>query len=164
MSRCQHSGPNGQCSRPAVDGSEFCLQHSKESDRIRGYRLADESLRERFNQMKSENGLETVRDEVRLLRAMIEERTNMARTEAEKIVAFQVIHPAISTLNKLVESLSKLERQTNAVLSKEALNKLCEGIAQILIEELKEVDGYTEIVDRVAARISDAIAEARNKE
>ena len=112
--------------------------------------------------MAGSESLGTVRDEVILLRALINERLDLAKTEADKIVAFQTIHPALSTLNKLVESLSKLELQTDVVLGKAALTKLCDDIVTILIEELSTVEGYTDIVDRVAKRISDAVASSRN--
>lgn len=162
--RCQHSGPRGQCSRPVVDGSKFCLSHCKESERMRGYVLSDEGLRQRFDDMSAMDSIETVRQEVRLLRALIEDRVNLARNEAERITAFQVIHPAISTLNKLVESLRKLEIQTNEVLGKGAISKLGDEIVTILIEELCHLEGYTDIIDRVAARIADSLAAARNED
>lgn len=160
--RCQHSGPKGQCNHQTVDGSEFCLRHSDESARLRGYYLSDTGLRERFDHMAGSECLGTVRDEVILLRALINERLDLARTEADKIVAFQTIHPALSTLNKLVESLSKLELQTDVVLAKTALTELSDDIVTILIEELSALPNYTDIVDRVAQRISDKIAESRN--
>ena len=114
--------------------------------------------------MSGSESLETVKDEVILLRTLINERLNLARTEADKIVAFQTIHPALSTLNKLVESLGKLERQTNVVLGKGALNKLSDTIVQILVEELCDIADYESIIDRVASRIASEIAGARNED
>jgi len=146
-----------------VDGSEFCKKHCKEADRIRSYRLSDPDARQRFDHLANSEALETVRDEVVLLRLLIDERYALAETKADKINAFSVIHPALSTLNKLVESLGKLERQADLVLGREALEKLGDDIVTILIEELTDVDGYTEIVDRVASRLATTIAESHNK-
>ena len=164
MSHCQHTGPRGQCTAKTVTGSEFCNRHSNEADRIRSYRISDPTIRERFDHHANSNALETVREEVVFLRTLIEERYELARTEADKINAFSVIHPALSTLNKLVESLSKLELQADLVLGRDALNKLGDEIVTILIEELSNVEGYTAIVDRVASRLATTIANARNKE
>ena len=161
--RCQHSSPKGQCTRPSVDGSDCCERHCNEDHRIRGYRLADESLRARFDQLSEMDSIETVQNEVHLLRALIFERIDLARTEADKIVAFQTLHPAMSTLNKMVDSLSKLRRETSEVLDKGALNKLGDSIVEILISELCDIEDYESIIDRVAARISNVIAEARNE-
>jgi signal transduction histidine kinase len=131
---------------------------------MRSYYLADTKLRARFDQLSGSESLETVKDEVILLRTLINERLNFARSESDKIVAFQTIHPALSTLNKLVESLGKLERQTNVVLGKGALNKLSDTIVQILIEELCDIEDYESIIDRVASRIASEIAGARNED
>lgn len=161
--QCQHSGPGGQCSHTRVDGSDFCLRHSNESSRIRSYRLSDTDLRARFDHMAGSDSLETVRKEVVLQRAMIDKRLDLARTEAEYLVAFQAIQPAMTTLNKLVESLNKLEMATHTVLGKAALDKVASEIGIILVEELANVDGAEDIIDRVATRISDAISEARNE-
>ncbi len=162
--QCAKTGPRGQCNQPTVDGSGFCKKHSDESQRIRSYRLSDPDTRERFDHFADSAALETVRDEIVLLRVLIEERRNLAKTEADRINAFSVIHPALSTLNKLVESLSKLEKQADLVLGREALEKLGDDIVTILIEELSNVEGYTEIVDRVASRLAKSIADARNKD
>lgn len=164
-SRCQHSGPRGQCSHPSVDGSDFCKTHSNEDSRIRGYLLENPELKARFVHHSADSeSLETVRQEVRLLRTLIDDRINLAQTPAERINAFSVIHPAISTLNKLVESLNKMERQADIVLGKSALLKLSDDIVTILIEELAGIPDYTDIIDRVAERIAGAIADAHNEE
>ena len=162
--QCSRSTPSGMCNQPSCDGSDFCQKHSKESDRVRSYQLSSPELRARFSHHADSDSIETVRDEVILLRSLINDRLNLARNEAERIVAFREIHPAIATLNKLVESLCKLEKSTHLVLGKEALNRLGDEIVNILIEELSLVDGYTDIVDRVAGRIATVISEARNKD
>ena len=162
MSNCQHTGPRGQCTGKTVVGSDKCARHSNEVDRIRSYRIADPDIRARFDHHVDSDTLETVREEVAFMRSLIEERYSLARTEADKINAFSVIHPAISTLNKLVESLTKLEMQADLILGRDALNLLADDIVTILISELSNVDGYTEIVDRVASRIAEKIANTRN--
>ncbi|MHC4355566.1 MAG: hypothetical protein ACYS0H_22940 [Planctomycetota bacterium] len=131
---------------------------------MRSYQLSSPELRSRFDHFARSDALETVRDEVILLRAMISDRLDLTRNEADRIAAFSVIHPAIVNLSKLVETLCKLEKSTHMVLSKEALQKLGDIIVTILIEELSQVEGYTDIVDRVAGRIAAAISESRNTE
>lgn len=136
------------------------MKHSNEKDRIKGYMITNPDLKLRFDHHAG--SVETVRQEIRLLRALVDDRLELARTEADRINAFQVVHPALATINKLVESLGKLERQTNLVLEKDALKGLAEGIGKILVEELGNIDSSGEIVDRVASRIATLIAEAHN--
>lgn len=162
--KCEHTGTRGQCSDPKVDGSEFCAKHSNEADRIKGYRLSSPELRERFEHHSRSDLFSSLRQEIDLLRAMIEDRVSQADSPAERIAAFNAVRPALVDVVKCVETLSKLERQNNIVLGKEALSWLSKEIINILIGELEQVEGYERIVDRVAQRISKAIAESRNQE
>lgn len=161
--RCKHSGPRGQCPQSALDGSSYCERHTSEADRVRGYLLADPELRERFEHHSRSECLDTLREEVVLLRALINQRLDLAATPAEKVSAFAVVHPALSTLDKLVNSLSKLERSTAVVLEKEAIQRLGQSIVKILIEELNDVPGRDSIIDKISSRIAKAIIEARNE-
>jgi len=98
------------------------------------------------------------------MRILIEERLKFAHNEAEKISAFPVIQAALSNLTKMVESLGKLERQTDATLGKDALNTVLEDIVDILVQELSSVYDSESIIDRVASRIGTAIATSHNQE
>ena len=158
--QCEHSGPQGQCHNPSADGSDKCAKHSKEADRIRSYRLNGE-LRERFEH-HSAALLETVRDEIVLLRALIEDRLDLATTPAERLVAFQSVRPALVDVVKCVETLTKLEAATSVTLGKEALNELGKEVIKILTEELDGVPNYDRIIDSVAAKMAAAISDARN--
>jgi hypothetical protein len=147
-----------------VDGSDFCARHSNEADRVRGYRLSNPELRERVEQHAGEASLESVRNEIILLRALIEDRLEMASTKAERLAAFQSVTPTLVNVVKCCETLAKLERQNSVVLGKEALMGLGKQIIHILSEELDGVPGYDSVVDRIAARIAKTIAESRNQE
>lgn len=160
--RCQHTGPLGPCNQFAIDESDYCERHSKEKQRKVNYLLTDPELRKKYAHHSRAENLETIRQEVVLLRALINERLNLARTDAEKISAFNVIHPALSTLNKMVESLSKLERSSGVVLEKEAIRNLGNQIIDILIDELKDIPNRDSVIDRIAHKIAKAIADAQN--
>ena len=162
--QCEHTGSRGKCSAPKVEGSDYCAKHSNEPDRIKGYRLSSPELRERFEHHAGSALLESVRDEIILLRALIEDRLDAAASVAERINAFNTVRPALVDVVKCVETLSKLERQNNIVLGKEALQALNKEIVTILIGELETLPNYESIIDRVASRIASAIAKARNPE
>ncbi len=98
------------------------------------------------------------------MRILLEERINFAKSEAEKICAFPVVQSTASNLSKMVETLSKLERQTDLVLGKDVLNVLSDQIVQILVEELSGIEDVENITERIARRIGDAIAGAHNQE
>ena len=162
--QCEHSGPQGQCHNDRVDGSRFCSRHSSEAERIRGYRIANPELRKAVEYHSQSASFDTVRDEIVLLKGIIEDRLSMGNTEAERIGAYQSVTPTVISLVKCYETLSKLERQTSVVLGKEALTFLQKEIIEILTSELKNTPDYESVVDRIANRIASAISEARNKE
>jgi hypothetical protein len=162
--RCKHTGIRGQCLGNPVEGSDFCGKHSKEEHRLRGYYLKDPELRKRFEHHAAASSIDTLREEVVLLRTLIHNRVDLCSNDAEQIVAFQAVVSALGTVEKLVNSLSKLERLDSLVLDKAALNDLGDKIVEILTENLKDIPDRDRIVDRVAEAIANAIVEARNKE
>lgn len=162
--QCEHTGTRGQCPSPKVDGSRYCSKHSDESDRIRGYRLSNPELRDQFEHHSRSNIYASAKEEIFLLRAMVNEKLNSIENRAEFLSSFTNLTPSIVSITKCIETLSKLERQNNIVLGKEALAWLQKEMVSILISELKDVENYERIVDSIAKRIAKAIAESRNQE
>lgn len=162
--QCEHTGSRGQCSRPSVDGSPYCQKHSNEADRIKGYQFSDPELRRQFEHHSRSDLFSSLRQEVDVLRGMINARLNQIENPAEMITAFNAVRPALVDVVKCIETLSKLERQNNVVLGKEALSWLNKEIIAILVGELEQVPNYEPIVDRIARRIATALAESRNQE
>jgi hypothetical protein len=142
----------------------FCLRHSNEKDRIRGYRLSNPELREQFEHFNSVDLLKTVREEVVILRSMINERLNSIQNQSEMLAAFNIVRPALIDVVKCIEILTKLELKTSVVLGKDALSTLNGKIIKILSGALEGVPDYDRVVDSVARQIASAIAESHNQE
>lgn len=128
-----------------------------------GYRVTDPELKQRLVHFSQDELLESVREEVILVRALIEERHSFAKTQAEKIQVFPQIIDATSKLEKLVTSLAKLERQVSQVLDKPTIQKLGRKIVEILTRNLKDIPDRETIVDAVAREIAQAVMEAQNE-
>jgi hypothetical protein len=163
MANCLKSGTNGSCPRQAVEGSLFCDRHTDEGKRVRNYLIEDARLKVEFERLAGAD-LYSIRDEVALLRTMINDRFNMARSEAERIVAYREIGSWLGTLDKLVTSLNKLEKDTDQVLTKETLLSIGLEIVKILDEEIKSLPGHEQVIDAVAVRIVPLIEQASNKQ
>lgn len=159
--QCQHSGPHGQCHNPQIEGSDFCNRHSSETERIKGYRITDPELRERFEHHGRSN-LEQIKQEIQLLRVMAEDRFNMANSPGERIAAYQFVSTTLANIVKCEETITKLELSNSVVLGKEALAGLSTDIITILTEELQDVPKYDTIIDAIARKMADAIAARRN--
>lgn len=163
MARCRHTGTRGNCPQVAIEGSVYCAKHSNEADRLKGYRLQDPELRERFEQLSRDASLDTIKQEVLLLRALIEDRLNFCKNPAERATALQSVTSALATIDKLFNSVVRLERAASITLDKPTLGRLSEKIIEILVRNLGDLPDRDEIVDRVAAEIAQAVVEIRNE-
>ena len=159
---CLSSGSNGSCPRKAVEGSMFCDRHTNEAERVRNYLIEDAQLKTSFERQQKAD-LFSLRDEVILLRTMIGDRLNMAKSEAERMVAYREIGTWIGTVDKLVNSLNKLEKETSQVLTKETVLDIGRQIVQVISEEVKKLPGHEQVIDAVAVRLVPIIEEATNK-
>ena len=163
MAKCTHSGPRGMCPFDAVPGLDKCQKHARIDAIAMAYRFTDPDLKERMDFHSRDELIESVKQEVVLVRALIEERRNFATTQAEKIQAFPAILDAAAKLERLVTSLARLEKQSGQVLEKAALQKLGRRIVEILTENLKDIPDRDTIVDRVAKEIAAAVMAAKNE-
>lgn len=129
------------------------------------YYVNDPDLLARLENHKPDS-LTTLRSEVVLLKSMIEQRLNSARTDAEKISAFNAVHPALSTLEKLVSSIHKLETQSSQSLSKEVALDLAREIGRLIVVEFNKADlppgTRDRLVDSLSAKIAQAVSSATN--
>lgn len=163
MARCIYSGRRGQCTRAQIDGSQFCRQHSNESDRMKNYRINDPSLKDSYLHHGDEESLRSIAQDIQLLRAMTEDRLNLATSPAERISAMATVAPWLASIHKLVNTLETLRRTSSEVLSKTALDKLGNKIVEILVTELNDIPGRDRIIDRIAEQIAEAIIESKNE-
>lgn len=153
MPRCLATTSTGPCTYPSIAGSEFCRKHSRERDRIRGYRISDPDLAESAREHAS-GVLHDLTDQVGLMRALIEQRINLAESPAEQVSAFNSLTLALGQLTKMTESLVKLSKDAGILMAREEVEELVDHVIDIVSEELRAVPGREEIVDRICDRIN----------
>ena len=170
--RCQGINKNGQCAQLALDGEDFCRRHGRKSSadiekaRLRHYLLSNPVLQER---MERQNGIEEVRslrEEIHLARVMVETRLDLIEegNKGEMLAAFGPVNTYLQTIEKLTASAYKMEIQIGNLLTKASVFTLGQDIVIILAEELKDVDDYEAIIDRISGRLVIAIANTQNEE
>lgn len=159
--KCTRSGPSGSCPLDAVEGSLFCEKHSNEIALRSNYALADAKL---ASKLAADPGdvIYSLRDEVTLMRAMIEDRLNMCNCDAEKLVAYQQVATWIATVDKLVNSLNRLEKEVGATLTKDALFEVARKLIAIILEEIKHLPDHENVIDAISHRVVPVIEEAAN--
>jgi hypothetical protein len=144
-----------QCDRPGcknihVDGSLFCLCHGgcKAAERtaknnLRNYRLS--KFKERVGELSNSDEITSLRDEVGILRQIIEERINHCNDTTDLLLISVPLSDLIMKAQKLVESMDKLEYKMGKHLSKEKVINL----AQTLIEIIGKYVDNPEVLDTI---------------
>ena len=164
--RCHGSCPDGQCQNVSEPGSEFCRAHQGKDtgEQKRIYLLHKSQFRDRLTKLSEHDNLKSLREEIAIVRMLIEERLNLVRDENDLISAFGPIQQAFLTVERLMKTLHQMEQSLGSLLSKQAVIKLGQSISSVIIDELKDIDGYEEIVDRINERLVSLIAEAQNED
>jgi hypothetical protein len=135
--RCQGVTKIGQCPFKAKENSTFCPMHggNKATDvavanNIRQYRIA--KFQARMDDFYTSPTLKTLREEIALLRMLIEERINTCNTSVELVMASPVIADLISRVERVVTSCNKLENNLGQLLDKTTAISLADGIVNIV--------------------------------
>lgn len=140
----------------------FCDRHTDEQAQVRDFLIEDADLRAKFETHKKSD-LYSLRNEVALLRTMVYDRLNMAKSEAERIVAYREIGTWMGTLDKLVSSLNRLEKDTSQVLTKETVLAIGREMVQAIAEEVRALPDHEKVIDAIAVRIVPLIENATNR-
>jgi hypothetical protein len=152
--RCEGVTKFGQCNNEAVEGTQFCPSHggvlikaSRERRELQNYRveLYKERLTEKLNTDKQFN----LREEVCIMRVMLETKMESITNDIELICAAPEIADMITKIDKLVISAQKLEAVMGQFLDKQQLLDISTKIVQILSTEITD----ELLLERVAYQI-----------
>ena len=166
--RCKFSYPHEQCWREAEHGSDFCLAHggksTEQAEDKRHYYLAEVDNRRRLSELSGNGQVESLREGIGLVRMLIEKQMNAAKSDAETLSSCGSINNLLLTMSKLIKDCHALEQSLGDLLSKQAVVRLGQSICEIVIEELRGIEGHEEIIDRIVNRLFPAISGASNGE
>lgn len=158
--RCQGVGPMGQCRLKRVPGSNFCAMHGgagvrakQQRDANRQYRLT--KFRARLSEFADDNSIKSLREEIGILRILIEERFNSCTDTHDLILQSGPISDLVMRVDKVVSSCHRIEQATGALLDKTAVLQFGNELVQLLGEEL---ESSPEVLTRISERIYDLIA------
>lgn len=165
--RCKFAFAHEQCWYVAENG-DHCEVHNggkpKDVQEKRLYRLAEVESRVRLSELADHPGVKNLKEEVGLLRMMIEHKINSAKTESERLANYPSLNTMIMSAARLVKDCHELEQNLGELLSKHAVVRLGQELVNIIIDELKDVEGHEEIIDRILERFLPAIENAQNAE
>lgn len=159
--RCQGVKPlEGQCSNKAMDGSDFCPAHggnkgheAAKRKELRNYRLAQ--FKSRLIELGDNENIIGLRDEVAILRILIEEKINMCKSSHELILMSGPLSDLIMKVEKLVTSCNRLESKLGGLLDKAKVLQFAQTIVQIISKYVKD----EEELDAISEEILNTIKE-----
>jgi len=162
--RCQWVTAEGQCDREATLGP-FCNKHGRISpdQALRHYQITNTLVSDNVTRHNAVDQIKDLREEIALTRAMIETRLNLAQNEAEFIASMGILHQYLGTVEKLVTSCHRMDTNLGNILNKASILNLAQDLVNIIVEELKDVPGRDEIVDKISHRIIEAIGTQNNE-
>lgn len=161
--RCEHTSKSGQCNHLAVEGSKFCAEHSRDPQAgpKRQYMLNKAIYQQRYSNFAESDDIRTLKDEIAILRMVMQERLNMIGSDSEMLASCGQIASLAVTIERLVKSCHTLESNLGSLIAKPTLLGIANSIVQILLQELAEVPGYEILVDKISERILQVVTEAK---
>ncbi len=161
--RCEHTSKSGQCNHLAVEGSKFCAEHSRDPQAgpKRQYMLNKAIYQQRYSNFAESDDIRTLKDEIAILRMVMQERLNMIGSDSEMLASCGQIASLAVTIERLVKSCHTLESNLGSLIAKPTLLGIANNIVQILLQELADVPGYEILVDKISERILQVVTEAK---
>lgn len=158
--QCQHVCGNHFCLSMAEEGSRFCLNHGgnqasrkDKKERMRNYILG--KFQARAEQLGNSQDILSLRDEVAILRMLIEQRIVKCQDESDLLLVSGPLSDLVMKSEKLVSSMYKLEDRMNKHLDKAKVVQL----AQVLIDIISKYVENPEILDAISADFQKALEE-----
>jgi hypothetical protein len=166
--RCKGSKKVGQCWNVALTGSDYChgcgrgeneaaLEHQRKQ-----YHLTEARYRTRLAQLAGHDDVKSLRDEIALARLLIEHKLNSVKDDTDLINASGQLNTLLLTVERLVKSANSIEQSLGVLLARDTVLRLGQSICEILADELKDVPGHEEIIERVTDRLIGTISETNN--
>lgn len=155
--RCQDVTRHGQCPYESIPGLQKCPMHAgpliaiQRKEKTRLFRLTQ--YRDRVNEFADNDEAKSLREEIGMLRMMLEAIWNRISSPDELLMMSSKIADIILKIEKLVVSCSRLEVTSGTMLDRATVLNLATVIVNIVAKYVPEED----TLDNIGNEISDAI-------
>jgi hypothetical protein len=153
--RCQGMARGDQCWFFAVTGGTNCMMHggnkqleSQRKASLKNYQLT--MFRAKLERHSGSADIKSLRDEIGILRMIMEERLNRCKDETDLILQSGPIADLVVKIDKLVGSCHRLEGSMGELLDKTSVLQFANVIISIIGDEAGD---YPEIMNKIADRI-----------
>jgi len=158
--QCWATNSNGtQCIHKRVEGSNYCEIHGansivQEKANKEMYKFKLAIYKDRLNELNEDEDLSSLKNEIGLLRILVEERFNSCNDTMDLVIQSGPISDLIIKIKSTIESFNKMETKLGNLLDKQAILSFAQSVIQIIGEELK---GEEDKMNIIANRIMDAL-------
>jgi len=135
--RCEATIKTGPCRYLKAEGTNYCPMHGSNSGRIarneavtRNYRL--QRWKQRIDDFADNDQIKSLREEVGILRMVMEEMLNKCTDTTELMLYSHRICDVAMKIEKLVISCDRLENRMGLLLSKQAVLQLAGTYVNII--------------------------------
>ncbi len=155
--RCEGNISTGPCINCKVPGADFCVNHgankqlaSKNGDSVRNYRL--QRWKKRVGEMADSDGVKSLREEVGILRVILEEMMNQCTDSLELLLYSQRMADLVMKIEKLVSSCDRLENRMGLLLGKDSVLQLAATYVQIINNYVTDTD----VIEKISLEMMEA--------
>ena len=160
--RCQGIGPHGQCMNVAAEGSKMCAAHggnfaavAEVKQKNRMYALG--KWQNKVNKFTDSDELKSLREEIGIMRMMIQERLAMCKTEMDLMLFSGPLSDMIMKAEKLVASCNKMETQLGTTLDKNQAVQLGQEMVEIIGRHLEFMPDREAICRKVQELVDESM-------
>lgn len=143
--------------------SKYCSIHGgvaelakQEQDSKNMYRLA--KFGSRIAEFSSHTQVKGLRDEIGILRMILEERLNKCQDNDELILSSNVISDLVMKIQAVVTSCHKLESSMGQLLDKQQLIQFAESMINVICSEISDPDMLARIAKKIEAATEHQLA------
>lgn len=156
--RCKAVHGDQQCPYKAVEGCDYCVRHgankalaSTEKQSMRMLRLAQ--WQSRVSELADAGGIKSLREEVGLLRLLLESTTARCQDVDDLLLSSSRISELTKDIDKVLTSCVRLEEKSGQTLDKTLAMNFAAQVIQIIGKHIKD----SEILDMIANEIIEVL-------
>jgi hypothetical protein len=151
--RCKGATANGQCPIIAMDGSQFCTFHANHDPKkhsLRQYKLSVYKNRERVGDFAYHDELSSLKEEIGILRTLVEDRLELIKSPNDMIIHASAIESLCTKIKDLLLATQVLEAKANLVLDRGQVVELAQNIVAIVGQYVSDPDVLADVAGEVS--------------
>jgi hypothetical protein len=156
--RCQGITARGQCEFAAAENATYCglhgankQQEAKEKEEVRNLMLS--RYKQQIKRLGSSEHIMSLRDEIGVLRMMLEQILNSCRGDADLLLFSPQLSDLVMKVSKIVTDCHKIEERTGQLLSREALGAFALTVIQLVNDNVQDKEAIKTIGEGIMAAI-----------